>query len=244
MAADDFLFRSLGDDPVTYLRFYRWAKPTASLGYSQRVSRVLDVDFCRREGIDIVRRMTGGKMVLHHREITYSIVSSDAAIFPPRVNDSYRLISEGLIRGLEKMGIRCRLSVRTLPLYARGSLPCFAHPARNEIEVDGRKIVGSAQKRTGKVFLQHGSIPLENNADLLRPLALLSPQKRTVNMTSLSDVLEKKILFRWAVDRLVEGLAEYFQVRMVPKQWAKEEKEVIRRIQKERYTNRAWTFRA
>jgi lipoyl(octanoyl) transferase len=77
MAVDEHLFRLAMAEPRTFLRFYQWQRPTASLGYSQDPDKVVDLDFCRRNGVDVVRRMTGGKLVLHHREVTYAVASSD-----------------------------------------------------------------------------------------------------------------------------------------------------------------------
>jgi lipoate-protein ligase A len=105
MAVDEYLFQTLTEEPQTIVRFYAWKNPTVSLGYSQKASDVVDIDFCKKNGIDIVRRMTGGKLVLHHKEVTYSLASSDTEIFTATLADSYRLISEALMNGLEKMGL-------------------------------------------------------------------------------------------------------------------------------------------
>ena len=167
MAVDERLFDLARRAPRTFLRFYRWERPTASLGYSQDPGKVIDLDFCRRHRIDVVRRMTGGKLVLHHREVTYSLSSSDTGLFTGTLRESYHLISRALLKGLELMGLEARLAEAPPQSYARGTMPCFAYAARDEIEVDGRKIVGSAQKRLGPSFLPHGSIPLEKDEALL-----------------------------------------------------------------------------
>ncbi len=242
MAIDDFLFQSLGEKPRTFLRFYQWERPTASLGYSQSVEKVLDVEFCQKHGIDIVRRMTGGKLVLHQNEATYSVCSSDEETFTPTLFESYRLISEALMKGLKKMGLKPFLADAPPDSYVRGNQPCFSYPARNEIEVNGKKIVGSAQKRIGIKFIQHGSIPLEEDEDLLRSVSLAEGEENDVRMTSISRELGRKISYEWAVNYLVEGISEYFRIRMKPKTFDKEEKEEIFRIQKKRYEARDWTY--
>ena len=163
--------RGPGKEPATFLRFYRWERPTASLGYGQDAARAADLDFCRANGIDVVRRMTGGKVVLHHRELTYSLASSDTETFTATLRESYQLISLALVKGLELMGLSARLAPASPPAYVRGTMPCFAFPARDEIEIGGRKIVGSAQKRTGASFIQHGSVPLEKDEALLKAVA-------------------------------------------------------------------------
>ncbi len=241
MAVDEFLFRSLGEEPATYLRFYRWKKPTVSIGRSQKIREVVDLDFCRANGIDIVRRVTGGKLVLHHREVTYSICSSDTDIFSRKLMSSYRLISEALKLGLRKMGIESGLAKETPSSYSRGRLPCFSRPARDEIERQGKKIIGSAQKRTGKKFLQHGSIPLEKDESLLRSASLLDEGEDNIRMTSLSDALGKDVEFDWAVEHLKSGIADYFAVRLVPETFSNSVQAAIREIQVERYENPSWT---
>jgi lipoate-protein ligase A len=242
MAVDDFLFHSLGNNPQTYLRFYRWERPTASLGYSQNIRKVVDIEYCKKNGIDIVRRMTGGKLVLHHKEVTYSLCSSDSQRFTSTLMDSYRLISEALMRGFVKMGLKPFLADAPPDSYVKGNMPCFSYPARDEIEVQGKKIVGSAQKRIDSKFIQHGSIPLEGDEGLLESVSALERNKNKVRMISLSEALGKKVLFDWAVERLISGISEFFRIELTPKIFNTEERDLISKIQKERYANNDWTF--
>ena len=242
MAVDDFLFRSLSDEPQTYLRFYRWERPTASLGYSQDIQKAVDIDYCKQNGIDVVRRMTGGKLVLHHKEVTYSLCSSDGATFTSTLADSYRLISEALMRGFEKMGLSPCLADAPPDSYVRGHLPCFSFPARDEIEIDGKKIVGSAQKRTGAKFIQHGSIPLEEDEGLLKSVSALEKNQSKVSMSSLSQALGKTVTFDWTVERLLSGMSEFFRIGLRPKVFNAEEKKLIAQILYERYARDTWTY--
>jgi lipoate-protein ligase A len=179
-------------------------------------------------------------LVLHHKEVTYTVCSSDVDIFSPKLLDSYKLISEALNRGLQKMGIESRLAQNTQAEYARGGKLCFAQPARDEIEMNGEKIIGSAQKRTGKKFIQHGSIPLEKEEALLKSVSLLDNKKIIVKMTSLSDALGKKADFDWAVEHFVSGVSDYFGVEFSPKTFSPKDQAAIRKIQKERYDNPDW----
>ena len=242
MAVDEFLFRSLGEEATTYLRFYRWDNPTVSIGRSQKAGKVVDLDFCRQNGIEIVRRITGGKLVLHHKEVTYSVCSSDTDIFSHKLMGSYRLISGALNRGLKGMGIESHLAKETPSGYARGASPCFARPARDEIEMNGKKIIGSAQKRTGNKFIQHGSIPLEKEEELLKSVSLSDRKGSVIQMTSLSESLGKKVEFDWAVDRFVSGMSAFFNIQLVSKTFSSAEMEEIRKIQRQRYDNSDWTY--
>jgi lipoate-protein ligase A len=242
MAVDEFLFRRLTAEPGTAVRFYDWSRPTASLGYSQCADKVLNVNFCRRNGVDVVRRLTGGKLVLHWREITYSVVSSDIGVFSETVSGSYRFISEALIRGLAKMGLKARLAGPPPSSYSRGNMPCFAYPSRDEIEVDGRKIIGSAQKRVAGRFLQHGSIPLQDDEGLLQRVSLAGDEVSGLRRVSVREALGRDFEREWAVDCLVKGMAEYFGVRFVPLVLGPAEERGIRLIQERRYEDEDWTL--
>lgn len=243
MAVDEHLFRLAGESPRTFLRFYRWERPTASLGYSQDASRVIDVEFCRSHGIDIVRRMTGGKLVLHDREVTYSLASADAGAFTDTLRESYRLISRALLDGLALMGISARLAETSPPAYIRSTMPCFAFPARDEIEIDGRKIIGSAQKRAGPLFLQHGSIPLEKDEALLAAVSRPGETAESLGMTSLSEALGRPVDFDAAVGPLVQGFADRFGVGFDRFALTAADTEAVRLLQTSKYAADSWTFR-
>jgi lipoate-protein ligase A len=243
MAVDEFLLSRLTDRPSSSLRFYQWERPTASLGCSQDAARAVDADFCRRCGVDIVRRITGGKLVLHHREVTYALVSSDDSLFSMTVTESYRRISQALSLGLQKMGLRSELAGTPPTEYSRGTLPCFSLPSRDELQAEGKKIVGSAQKRIGKMFLQHGSIPLEHDEALLRSVTRLPAEGDRMRMTSLSELLGSPVSFDWAVERLQEGFAEFFGAAFQRLAFTPEERDAIRRLQRQKYEDAEWTFR-
>ena len=138
------------------------------------------------------------------------------------------------------MGLESRLAKDTPPDYARGISPCFSGPARDEIEMKGKKIIGSAQKRTGNKFIQHGSIPLEKREELLKSLSPLGHKEKVIKMISLSDALGQKVDFKWAVDHFVSGMSDFFRVRLVPRFFLASELDAIQKIQKERYDSPEW----
>ena len=242
MAVDEHLFRTLSDAPRTVVRFYQWERPTASLGYGQDAGRVLDLEFCRANGVDVVRRMTGGKLVLHHHEVTYSVCSSDVETFGSTVAGSYRLISEGLIQGLARLGLNPVLAGAPPSSYARGTMPCFAHPGRDEVVIDGRKIIGSAQKRAGAKFLQHGSIPLLADEDLLKAVSRKREGTDEIRMISLSEAVGRPVSFESAVEHLASGLAEFFGIVFEPLKMTDEDLAAIEHLRETRYATDAWTL--
>jgi lipoate-protein ligase A len=243
MAVDEFLFRGASQGKGTSLRFYQWDKPTVSISYGQEAERTVDLACCRAQGIPVVRRMTGGKVVLHGREATYSLASSDTETFSATLRDSYRLISLALVRGLSDLGLSARLSPAPPLPYLRELMPCFAFPARDEVEIAGRKIVGSAQKRSGAAFLQHGSIPLETDETLLKAVAR-SDRDDEIRMTSLSEALGRPIAFTEAASRLAQGFSATFGITLSPYHFTREDWQTIFSIESRRYGNEAWTFRS
>jgi len=242
MAVDEFLFRSLTDRPETFVRFYRWERPTASLGFGQTAARVVDLDFCRGHGVDVVRRPTGGKLVLHHREITYAVASSDIEAFTSTLGGSYKLISEGLLKGLQALGLRAVLAGETPREYVKGIVPCFSQPAQNEIEIDGRKIIGSAQKRIGNRFLQHGSIPLEGDEGLLKPVARWKDDSPRLKMTSLSEALGRPVGYAEAAEALAGGFARKWGILFEPHEFTADDRAGIEALRRGKYGTDAWTL--
>ncbi len=241
MAIDEWMFRKLTDAPQTWLRFYSWLRPTVSIGYSQNILKTVDIKFCEEKGIDVVRRMTGGKLVLHHQEVTYSLCSSDVEIFSSSLLRSYRLIAEALILGLKKMGLEPYLAASSPDFYKKSTFPCFFYPSQNEIEVKGKKLVGSAQRRVGLKFIQHGSLPLEEESCLLKSVSNLEGGE--IRMASLSSALGRKVSFRWAVKNLIEGFSEFFGVKLRRREFNEKDRLEISRL-KERYLSREWTFKS
>ena len=162
MALDEALAAAVagGKSPPT-LRVYRWKPFAISLGYHQDV-RQLDLARCARDGIDVVRRSTGGKAVLHAEELTYSVfIPRGNPFFGRTLSETYGIIGGALVRGLRKFGVPAQLARLENP---RGVAPtgpsplCFARLSRSEVGVNGKKLVGSAQRRFKGVVLQHGSI--------------------------------------------------------------------------------------
>ena len=165
MAVDEeLLARAQAGETTPMLRLYSWDPPTVSIGRFQKIGTAVDVEACRRRGIDIVRRVTGGRAVLHNQELTYSIIArTDDPLFPTNVHGTYKIIAAGLLQGLRNLGIPAEMvsrSSRHAALVKKDTKDpaCFSSPSWYEILVHGRKIIGSAQRRLSGAFLQHGSI--------------------------------------------------------------------------------------
>ncbi|MBC7895911.1 MAG: lipoate--protein ligase family protein [Cytophagaceae bacterium] len=170
MAIDEWLLARARRNGVGTVRVYSWAGPTASFGRHQSARRGFDPERARAHGIGVVRRLTGGRAVLHHREITYAIA---APITPGRdLGADYATVNTLLLSALRTIGVDARIVPEGRRLPPPGSAPCFELPAPGELVVDGRKLVGSAQYREGAAWLQHGSILVHDDQPLLRDIAI------------------------------------------------------------------------
>jgi lipoate-protein ligase A len=247
LAFDEALFRLVrqGKSPPT-VRFYAWSAPAVSVGYFQRWTRQIDPEACRRQRVGVFRRITGGRAVLHRDEITYSVVGADAGeLFGQGLQASYHTIASALAQGLRLLGVEAELAPPSSGGDARraaGHPSCFAASSGHEIGAGGRKLAGSAQKREGDGFLQHGSILVSRHDEEFRSLLRSSQKTSTVDngMTSLEDLLGR----RPGYPELAAALAEGFRrvLGSAPEEGgpAREERNLAEELEKRRYLSPAW----
>jgi lipoate-protein ligase A len=205
MERDETLAR---DFPGNVLRLYTWSPPALSLGFQQKIEAV-DRQSAEALGVDVVRRPTGGRAVLHWNELTYAVIhKSDAS---EGIYAVHKRIIGALLQSLSALGPKhTELSLTTgssdsgfKEVYKPGTLTnaaCFASSARHEVTWRGRKVIGSAQRRFGEVVLQHGSILLSNeHLKLPELLALTIDQRESMaalllrETATLSDVFERTL---------------------------------------------------
>jgi lipoate-protein ligase A len=216
MAADHALARSARRGGA-FLRLYQWEPPTLSLGRNEPGVGRYDRDEARGRGIGIVRRPTGGRAVLHGREVTYAVAAPICCFGGLR--EAYRTINQALLNGLARLGVGVVLagqadtssSSREGQRLDRGA--CFHDPAPGEIVAEGRKLAGSAQVRLGDAFLQHGSILLEDDQGLIEGLRTgpsgekLSPPAAATLAALLGEAPDPQVV----CSAVVDGFRETFE---------------------------------
>jgi len=203
MALDEALMDRARETGEWVLRVYGWSRPTISLGRNQSARGRYDLDEIARRGLDIVRRPTGGRAILHHREITYSVTAPVADAGDLRT--SYERINRILIHALATLGVQAEAAAPAARASGPGMAPCFDEPAAGELTVAGRKLAGSAQWRTDGALLQHGSILLADDQSLLPALAL--GEKRSIPApATLIDALGRAPAIAEVADALAEGV--------------------------------------
>ena len=207
-------------EPRTVVRFYGWQTPTISLGRNQKIERAVDAGYCRANGIDIVHRPTGGRAVLHDDELTYAVISNDAEAFGDTIYGNYRRVSEALCLGYNRLGVEAVLAPDTRKATGTSDddvdLPCFLSTSRYELMVRGRKIVGSAQRRVRRSFLQHGSMPITCDRNALARATRMEDSAALENeMAGVAEFLAE----RPSIERLrgvfVRAFQDYFSIEFM-----------------------------
>lgn len=218
------------------LRFYQWKPSAVSIGYNQNLEREINVDYCKKNGIDIVRRITGGKAVFHDKEITYSfIVPEKLGLLPMDVVESYRMIAEALVMALKKIKIDADIK----KVNERIATPiCFNSSNWYELMVNDKKISGSAQRRIDGVVLQHGPILIdfdyEENSRIFKSKGEIDSIKNLKQrITSIKNELGKSIEIGKLKSSIREGFAERFGLELKDSKLSDEEEALAKSLLRE-----------
>jgi len=219
MALDEAIYLNVAKgESLPTLRFYDWEPASFSCGFNQNIEHELDFELLERSSYSFVRRPTGGRMVLHEEEVTYAVISPLRDRMAGSISETYFRIGKALLAGLKIMNIEAELSKGALSQQEQRqpANPCFTSSSRFELTYKRKKLIGSAQTRNNKAFLQHGSIlktynqkkvasfiPFISEDERLRIASLL--ERRTI---SLQMILERDLSFNEVVSSLISGFKE------------------------------------
>jgi lipoate-protein ligase A len=244
MAVDEAILRAVAAGLVLpTLRFYAWEPSCLSLGRGQKASDV-DLDALRAAGFDLVRRPTGGKAILHVDELTYSVVAPQEE---PRVTgsvvESYRRLSAGLVRGLERLGVPNLVADQQAESRPLEGSVCFEVPSDYEITIGGRKLVGSAQMRSRGVTLQHGALPLYSDIARICPLLVAHPDPARVRAraATVEEATGRSVTWDEAAEALATGFAEALNLHLESGTLTDEEQAWAEELRAEKYAMDEWT---
>lgn len=221
------------------LRIYQWNPPAVSVGYFQKTGETVDVKMCKTLGIDVVKRLTGGRAVLHEHEITYSvIIGENYPGMPGSIVESYKFICKGVIEGFRLLGIEVSMETRKNKSSIINSSACFDSPSMYEILYEGKKLVGSAQVRKNGVILQHGSILMDFDIEKMINVLIFKFEnlKEKVknalinNTTTVRKILGAEICQDEMITSIKKGFESAFGVKMIEKELIVEEKELIKEL--------------
>ncbi|GAB1611640.1 biotin/lipoate A/B protein ligase family protein [Mammaliicoccus lentus] len=257
MAVDEALMNFVSReeiDPV--IRFYTWNPATLSIGYFQKLTKEIDIEKVKEKGFGLVRRATGGRGVLHDKELTYSVIVPEShSNMPQTVTEAYRVISEGLLEGFKALGFEAYFSVPKSKearekLKSPRSSVCFDAPSWYELVVEGRKIAGSAQTRQKGVILQHGSILQDINVDELFDMFTYRNDRLKEKMKAafmdkaiaINDISDRHITLEEMETAFYEGFKKGLNIEFKPLEFTESQKEEIKHLE-DKYRSEEWTYR-
>ena len=187
------------------LRLYSWNTPTLTLGRNQK-SNNINIEFCNRNNIPIIRRISGGRALVHDKELTYCFVcNSECLDNAVSIQKSYEYISQGLILGLKKLNIDTTLSIREKSSEKKEY--CMEVLSSADISYKNKKLIGSAQFRKNNYILQHGSILIDYNKELINKI--FNTESQFTNIISLNEI-NNKISFQKLMEAVVYGFKKVF----------------------------------
>jgi len=256
MAIDEAIqiLHAQGEAPPT-LRFYGWAPPALSIGYFQKVEKEVDLERLAAYGLDLVRRNTGGRAVLHDQEITYSVVVSEHhPLLPSSVTESYRVISSGLLQGFKELGLEASFAIPDEEMKKNLKDPrsavCFDSSSWYELVVEGRKVAGSAQVRQKGAILQHGSILIEVDEQKLFDVCRFPSEKvrkRLQDSFVTKAVALKQLLpsieLNAIKDAFIVGFEKSLGIQIQQGRLTEAETRLADQLLLTKYATREWTYR-
>ncbi|MFA5085615.1 MAG: lipoate--protein ligase family protein [Candidatus Omnitrophota bacterium] len=218
MALDENILRRYMEDGIPAFRIYGWRSPSFTYGVGQRPEDEIDIERCALDGIRIAGRMTGGGVLFHNNEITYSLVCAKEDIGEPDgVFVSYRRICSFLTSFYSSLGLNASFALEAenfKDLCAPHSL-CSASREKYDIVINGRKIGGNAQKRKRRAVFQHGSIPISVDWNFVRLYLPSLPEDISSRVTALAEELNALPDKRVLEDMLINAVAEEFDTGFI-----------------------------
>ena len=202
------------------LRLYGWDPPCLTIGKHQGLDAV-DLAFCRSNGVDVARRPTGGRALLHQHELTYSVVAPlGISPLPTALQEAYRVICGGLVQACRALGIDAELTGGEVNLRLpnpTSTVPCFEAPAEGEVVVGGRKLIGSAMRAHAGCILQHGAILLDWDGRVQAgAMGLINDSSLRPHVTTLTDELARTITRHEIESVFVDAMAHQLDVAITP----------------------------
>lgn len=235
------------------LRLYSWNPPCLSLGYAQSFKDV-DVERLKSHGWEVVRRVTGGRAILHTDELTYSVTgSAEEPVLAGGVLESYNRLAQALLHAVQSLSVPVEMKEHEDGHTQQNLNPvCFEVPSTYEITVDEKKLIGSAQARKKEGVLQHGSLPL--TGDLTRicdalifeneDARAIAKERLLARATTVESVLGVGIDWETAAQAFVRGFEAELGIQFERGELSKSESQRSEELVQEKYAHPSWTERS
>ncbi|MBM4426988.1 MAG: lipoate--protein ligase family protein [Chloroflexi bacterium] len=253
MAVDEAILEHIHrGESISTLRLYSWNPPCLSLGHAQSIKDV-DMERLKSHGWDVVRRVTGGRAILHTDELTYSVTgSADEPVLTGGVLESYNRLAQALLHAVKSLSVPVEIKEHEDGHTQQNLNPvCFEVPSTYEITVDGKKLIGSAQARKKEGVLQHGSLPL--TGDLTRICDALvfesesarqnAKERLLARATTIESVIGVGTAWETAAQAFVRGFEAELGIQFERGEMSPSEIQRVEELVEEKYAHASWTER-
>ncbi len=252
MAVDEAILEHAGrGDALPTLRLYAWDPPCLSLGHAQPFT---DVDTARLEshGWEVVRRVTGGRAILHTDELTYSVTGpADEPKLAGTVLESYNRLARALLAAVQGLSLPVEMKEGKAENNGEPNPVCFEVPSTYEITVDGKKLIGSAQARRKEGVLQHGSLPLSGELTRIcqalvfpdEPSRERAMQRLLERATTVESALGREVAWETAAQAFVQAFEAQLGIRLEEGELSESELARADELVSEKYAHSSWTGR-
>lgn len=244
MASDEAIAIAFseGKSPAS-LRLYSWDRPSFSVGAFQ----TLDADWIAALNIlclPVIRRITGGRGLLHEHELTYAVISSTSdPHFCGGIKGTFQAIATGLLEGLSQLSVEAALHIPVRAIQREDRNPlCFDTAGWYEITAQGKKLIGSAQRRWKSHFLQHGSLILKKSEEAPDATTPFPNCLRSENQISLAELMTPLCSYTSLVQALIQGFENTLSIKLKPGTLSPYEQEIMNRLLREKYGRREWNL--
>lgn len=252
MAVDESILDSIGrGESLPTLRLYAWTPACLSLGVAQPFADV-DSARLRARGWDVVRRITGGRAILHTNELTYSVVGpAENPILAGSVLESYNRLARALLTAVRSLELPVEMKEGKADESGSTNPVCFEVPSTYEITVDGKKLIGSAQARRKEGVLQHGSLPLTGDLTRITEALVFADEsareaasKRLLARAATAEsALGRAVDWETAASSFVRAFEAELGIRFERGELSKKEISRADELVREKYAHPSWTER-
>ena len=243
MARDEALVVGVAGGAPPALRVYRFEPPAISIGRFQEIGREIDPETCREEGVEVVRRPTGGLAILHADDFTYSVTIPSGDVGLAAKERCFNGVAAGILESLREVGVSARLS-RHGDNGEAASIWCLQSAFGVDIELDGRKICGSAQRVFPRAILQHGTLFLKDNrklADRITRGDFLADERTGPLFVTLTEACGRDITWEEVKAAFQAGFAGALGITLEAGALCEEEEAMARRLLVSKYGSESWT---
>lgn len=242
MAIDELLIERFREHRIPIFRIYGWKHPAITIGRYQEIDRTINAGQCKKHGIPVIRRMTGGGAIYHNQEITYALACSTENIGAENlsISESFEFLNRFLIKTYKELGFTAEYAKYLCPSNGRvnQTLFCFSGNEEYDILINAKKIGGNAQRRFNDIIFQHGSIPIDFPSKDVNNYfndSIISDNYTTIQELTCRDFDKHNL-----IDILIDNIKDIFASSIQYKEISSSEQAIIDELINCKYGNSDW----